>query len=183
MSRKLINLFLKLPVYCIILIKKYKFNIFQKDFVKKILPKYVSWMLIGLLLVNLRFSLHCKRIQRWSDSKKWIYLERNTFHRQEYWPSQMMRERKRERVRLGDITGLGCMDWVISLANEWEDYSNYLGDGAEVSSPSFALWWSASELSWHWWVCHSAYVLWWTVWCSSRFTGSWIFCHLGPIWF
>ena len=49
------------------------------------------------------------------------------------------RERKRERVRLGDITGLGCMDWVISLANEWEDYSNYLGDGAEVSSPSFAL--------------------------------------------
>ena len=38
-SRKLINFFLKLPVYCIILIKKYKFNIFQKDFVKKILPK------------------------------------------------------------------------------------------------------------------------------------------------
>ena len=32
-------------------------------------------------------------------------------------------------MRLGDITGLGCMDWVISLANEWEDYSNYLGKG------------------------------------------------------
>lgn len=38
-SRKLINLFLKLPVYCRILIKKYKFNIFQTDFVKKIRPK------------------------------------------------------------------------------------------------------------------------------------------------
>ena len=38
-SRKLINFFLKSPVYCIILIKKYKFNIFQKDFLKKILPK------------------------------------------------------------------------------------------------------------------------------------------------
>ena len=25
------------------------------------------------------------------------------------------------------------MDQVISLANEWEDYSDYLGDGAEVS--------------------------------------------------
>ena len=29
--------------------------------------------------------------------------------------------------------GLGSMDWVISLANEWEDYSNYLADGTEVS--------------------------------------------------
>ena len=25
------------------------------------------------------------------------------------------------------------MGWVISLANEWEDYSNYLGEGAEIS--------------------------------------------------
>ena len=25
------------------------------------------------------------------------------------------------------------MGWVISQANEWEDYSSYLGKGAEIS--------------------------------------------------
>ena len=36
-------------------------------------------------------------------------------------------------MRLRDIMGLGSMDWVISLANEWEDYSNYFGEGAGTS--------------------------------------------------
>ena len=25
------------------------------------------------------------------------------------------------------------MDWVILYANKWEDYSNYLGEGVEIS--------------------------------------------------
>ena len=28
---------------------------------------------------------------------------------------------------------LVCMGWLISQANEWEDYSKYLGEGAEIS--------------------------------------------------
>ena len=35
-------------------------------------------------------------------------------------------------MRLGDITGLGCMDWVISLANEWEHYSNYFREKVRI---------------------------------------------------
>ena len=42
--------------------------------------------------------------------KKWIYLERNTLY------------------RVGPYQERG---WIISLANEWEDYSNYLGGGGD----------------------------------------------------
>ena len=30
--------------------------------------------------------------------------------------------------------------WVISQANEWEDCSNYLGDGAEISRKWTTFW-------------------------------------------
>ena len=56
--------------------------------------------------------------------KKWIYLERNTLHR--VWAiSEGERPRNRE--------WLAFMGWVISQANEWEDDSNYLGEGVETS--------------------------------------------------
>ena len=53
--------------------------------------------------------------------KKWIYLERNTLH------------------RVGPYQERG---WIISLANEWEDYSNYLGEGwrfSGIGSPHTSL--------------------------------------------
>ena len=31
------------------------------------------------------------------------------------------------------MTWLVFMGWVISQTNEWEDYSNYLGEEAEIS--------------------------------------------------
>ena len=31
------------------------------------------------------------------------------------------------------MTWLVFIGWVISYANEWEDYSNYFGEGAEIS--------------------------------------------------
>ena len=40
--------------------------------------------------------------------------------------------------------------WVISYANEWEDYSNYLGDGAETSW----IWATAHSLVLVTWNCH-----------------------------
>ena len=33
-------------------------------------------------------------------------------------------------VKCGMVSFIG---WVISYANEWEDYSNYFGGGAEIS--------------------------------------------------
>ena len=54
------------------------------------------------------------------------------------------------------------MGWVISKANEWEDYSNYFGEGVEISRNWATAHFSgllslASEQSWCWWVCHLAY--------------------------
>ena len=52
---------------------------------------------------------------------------------------------------------LAFMGWVISWAKEWEDNSNYFGEGLETSR-SWATFWSfdgALELSWRLWVCRS----------------------------
>ena len=32
-----------------------------------------------------------------------------------------------------NVVQLAVTDWVISYVNEWEDYSNYFGDGVEIS--------------------------------------------------
>ena len=40
-----------------------------------------TFTVITVFPVNLRFLVHLERIWRWSD-KKWIYLKRNTLHRQ-----------------------------------------------------------------------------------------------------
>ena len=41
-------------------------------------------------------------------------------------PSQKAREPR-------NMVWLVFMDWVISQANEWEDYSNYFREGVEIS--------------------------------------------------
>ena len=46
------------------------------------------------------------------------------------------------------------MGWVISYANEWEEYSNFQELGHHLL---FGLLQLALELSWHLWVCHLAY--------------------------
>lgn len=45
--------------------------------------------------------------------------------------------------------------WVISQANEWEDYPNYYGEEAAMSrnwatAHLLAFQWLVLELSWHW---------------------------------
>ena len=32
-----------------------------------------------------------------------------------------------------NVAQLAVIDWVISYVNEWEDYSNYFGEGVEIS--------------------------------------------------
>ena len=56
--------------------------------------------------------------------KKWIHLKRNILHR--VWAIL-------EDQRLWNTAWLVFMGWVISQANEWEDDSNYLGEGVETS--------------------------------------------------
>ena len=58
--------------------------------------------------------------------KKRIYLERNTLHRENV-------GYLRGWVGPQNVVLLTFMGWVISQANEWEDYSNYLGGGIEIS--------------------------------------------------
>ena len=60
--------------------------------------------------------------------KKWIYSdsERSTPHRQSV-------GHLRGQVRLWNVVWLVFMDWVISCANEWEDYSSNFGEGVEIS--------------------------------------------------
>ena len=56
------------------------------------------------------------------------------------------------------------MSWVISqgVGGLFQLFWRRGGDFQELDHcPLFDLWWSASELSWHWWVCHVAY------WCVT----------------
>ena len=57
--------------------------------------------------------------------KKWICLERH--------PTDKRVGCHRGRVWPQNVVWLAFMGWVISQANEWEGYSNYLGQGAEIS--------------------------------------------------
>ena len=51
------------------------------------------------------------------------------------------------------------MGLVISLANEWEEKSNYFGERMGISRIEATSYFLASfpELSWHLWVCHLAH--------------------------
>ena len=59
-------------------------------------------------------------------------------------------------MRPPNLAWLVFIGWVISYADEWEDYSNYFWEGVEISRISPTSWSfnSALELSWHFWVCH-----------------------------
>ena len=80
-------------------------------------------------LMKLRFLIfHCRKnsVRDKVTGKKWIYLERNTHHRQCMghlrrweWPQNMVQ--------------LAFMSWVIPKANDWENCSNHCGQGAEIS--------------------------------------------------
>ena len=60
--------------------------------------------------------------------KKWIYsdTERSALHRQSV-------GQRRGQMRLQKLVWLDFIGWVISYANEWEDYSNYFWEEVEIS--------------------------------------------------
>ena len=59
--------------------------------------------------------------------KKWVYSdsEKSTLHR--VWAIA------EGKCRHENVTWLVFMGWVISYANDWEDFSNYFGEGVEIS--------------------------------------------------
>ena len=60
--------------------------------------------------------------------KKQIYsdIERSPLHRQSV-------GLRRGGMRQQNLVWLVFIGWVISYANEWEDYSNYFGEGVQIS--------------------------------------------------
>ena len=58
--------------------------------------------------------------------KKWFYSERNILHRQSV-------SHCRGQVQFQNVSWLVFMGWVISEANEWEDYCNCFGEEVEIS--------------------------------------------------
>ena len=60
--------------------------------------------------------------------KKWIYsdTERSALHRQSV-------GQRRGQMRLQNLVWLDFIGWVISYANEWEDYSNYFWEEVEIA--------------------------------------------------
>ena len=60
--------------------------------------------------------------------KKWIYsdTESSTLHRQSV-------GHRRGRMWPPNVLWLVFINWVISYVNEWEDYSNYFGEGVGIS--------------------------------------------------
>ena len=82
-------------------------------------------------LMKLRFLMSHHRENTLKDKvigKKWIYSdsERSTLHRQSV-------DHPWGRVWPWNMTCLVFIGWVISHANEWEDYSNYFWEGVEIS--------------------------------------------------
>ena len=63
-----------------------------------------------------------------------------------------------EGERPGHMGWLVFMGLVISLANEWEEKSNYFGEWMGISRIGATAHFLASfpELSWRLWVCHLA---------------------------
>ena len=55
------------------------------------------------------------------------------------------------------------MGWVVLQANKWDNYFNYFGEAGGISrnwvNIHFLAFWSASELSWHLWVCSLGYAI------------------------
>ena len=77
--------------------------------------------------MNLRFLPHHKRIQR--ETKCQVrsgFIQRDTHSTGRVWAIS-------EGERPRNMAWLAFMGWVISQANEWEDYSNYFGEGADIS--------------------------------------------------
>ena len=105
--------------------------------------------------------------------KRWIYAdsERSILHRR-------IVGHHRGQVRLWNVAWLVFIGWASSYVNEWEDYSNYFGEGAEISrirpppTPwSFNRPWNLHGTS----ACVISLADW-----GSR---SSLVCSLGPIWF
>ena len=90
------------------------------------------------------FMSHHKKNKSLRDiviGKKWTYLERNTLHR--LWA---ISEGKRPWYMRQLVFG----SWVILQTTEWDDYSNYFGEGGrdfkELSHGSlFDYWWLSSN--------------------------------------
>ena len=83
--------------------------------------------------MKFRFLMSHHRKNSVSDKvvdKKWIYsdTERSTLHRQSVSHHRGRMQQLRNVAWLVFFIG-----WIISYANEWEGYSNYFGEGAEIS--------------------------------------------------
>ena len=82
-------------------------------------------------LVKLRFLMSHHRENTLKEKvigKKWIYSdsERSTLHRQSAGHC-------RGQGWLLNVAWLVFIGWIISYANKWEHYSNYFGEGSEIS--------------------------------------------------
>ena len=82
-------------------------------------------------LMKFRFLMsHCRKnsLRDKVIGKKWIYSdsERSTLHRQSAGHC-------RGQGWLLNVAWLVFIGWIISYANKWEHYSNYFGEGSEIS--------------------------------------------------
>ena len=128
-------------------------------------------------LTKLRFLMsHCRKnsVRDRVIGKKWIYSdsERSTLHRQSV-------SHHRGRVQPWNVAWLVFLGWLISYANEWEDYSNFfLEMGRDFQDLGHHPLLGLLTVPWN---CHgtSRWVISFPDWGSR----SSLICHLGPIWF
>ena len=81
-------------------------------------------------LMKLRFLMsHYRKnsVRNKVIGKKWIYSDQREAH------STESVGHCRGQVLCQNLAWLVFIGWVTSYANEWEDYSNYFGEGAEIS--------------------------------------------------
>ena len=107
-------------------------------------------------LMELRFLMSSPRensVRNKVIGKKWIYSdsERSTLLRQSMGHSRV-------QCSLKNVIWLVFINWIISYANDQEDYSNYFGKGRRfLGYGPLPTPWSfngALELSWHLCMCH-----------------------------
>ena len=113
-------------------------------------------MALIIFLVDLRFLMSVKEFSDKVIGKEWIYLERNTLHRQDVASSKGVRALKVGVISfygLGNFTG----QWTGGLFQLFRGGGNWQGFPGTVSVPTFWPFMVSLRTVMDWWVCHLVY--------------------------
>ena len=135
-------------------------------------------------LMKLRFLMSHRRknsVRNKVIRKKWIYLERNTIHRQIV--GHLRRWERHQGMGFSVFRGVdNLIGWWVG--GVFQLFQEGAGISRNWATTHFWILMVILELSWSLWVCYLACCcVTMSVYWGSRSSGSWLVHHLGPILF